>query len=460
MPTSFIQYFYYRGIYMKEKNLLIEGNPVRILVKFALPFLFSSVLQALYGAADLFIVGQYATSIDVSGVAIGSQVMQTLTAVILGITTGGTILIGQYLGAKKERDVAKTIGTFISFFSIFAFILTLIMVFSTNIIVKAMNTPLEAQKTAYDYLFICSMGLPFIMGYNILSGILRGIGNSRTPLIFVLVACVVNIGVDVVLVKSLGMGAKGAALATISAQGISFLLGVLYIWKNKFPFKFTKKNLWIFPKKLKYILRLGLPIALQDGLIGISFLIITRIINNMGVIASASVGVVEKIIVFAMLPTSSIAAAIAVITAQNIGAGKENRARRMLKIGIGVTFVLALVLFGIFQISPEKITGFFTIDKEVVYSASQYLKSYSTDCLLVCFIFNMNSFFSGAGSSLFPMIHSLIATFIIRIPLSLFLSKIENVTLFELGLAAPIATFFSLIMCIIYMKKWKFKERV
>lgn len=442
---------------MKQKNLLTEGSIFKSLMRFSFPFLLASLLQAFYGAADLFVVGQYADSAAVSAVAIGSQVMQTITGVILGITTGGTILIGQYLGARREKDMAKTVGTIICVFGLFSVVLTILMILFTNPIVRIMHTPAEAMKYTQQYIFVCSCGIPFIIGYNAVSGILRGMGDSKTPLYFIAIACVINITVDIILVDFFKMGAVGAAVATVGAQGISFLLAVLFLWKKGFPFEFGKKYIWLFPKKAKIIFHLGLPIALQDGLINISFLLITTIINTMGLTASAAVGVVEKIIVFAMLPPTAFASAIAVMTAQNIGAGKVERAQKSLYAGIACSLVIGIAFWVYSQIFPESITSLFSNDKKVIYTAAIYLKSYSLDCILVCFIFCMNSFFSGCGHPIFPMVHSLIATFLIRIPVSFFLSRIEGITLYKIGFGAPLATFISLIMCIIYMKygSWK-----
>lgn len=442
---------------MEQKNLLTEGSIFKSLMRFSFPFLLASLLQALYGAADLFVVGQYANSAAVSAVAIGSQVMQTITGVILGITTGGTILIGQYLGAKREKDMAKTVGTIICVFGLFSIVLTIFMTLFTNPIATIMHTPVESLKYTQQYIFICSCGIPFIIGYNAVSGILRGMGDSKTPLYFIAIACVINIAVDIILVDFFKMGAIGAAIATVGAQGISFILAVLFLWKKGFPFEFGKKYIWLFPKKAKIIFHLGLPIALQDGLINISFLLITTIINTMGLTASAAVGVVEKVIVFAMLPPTAFASAIAVMTAQNMGAGKIERAQKSLYGGIACSLVIGIAFWIYSQISPESITSLFSNDKEVIYTAAMYLRSYSIDCILVCFIFCMNSFFSGCGHPVFPMVHSLIATFLIRIPVSFALSRMKGITLFEVGFGAPLATFVSLIMCIIYMRygNWK-----
>ncbi|MBU3181076.1 MATE family efflux transporter [Clostridium psychrophilum] len=445
---------------MEQSNTLTEGRVIPTLLKFALPFLLASLLQALYGAADLLVVGQFSNSAQVSAVATGSQIMQTITGIILGLSTGGTILIGHYLGAKKHKDIAESIGTIICIFGIMAAILTVIMVLMTGTITNLMNTPTEAIKYTKQYIFVCSCGIPFIIGYNALSGILRGLGNSKAPLLFIAVACIINIIVDLILVCLFHMGAMGAAIATVSSQAISFILGIFFMKNKGFTFEFNRNYIRIETEKAKKIFKLGLPIALQDGLINISFIIITAIINKMGLTASASVGVVEKIIVFAMLPTIAFASSIAAMTAQNMGAKKPKRAKQCLYIGIACSLVIGIIFYIYVQLNPTSLTALFSKDIEVIETAALYLKSYSIDCILVCFVFCMNSYFSGCGNSLFPMIHSLLATFIIRIPLSYALSKIAGITLYAIGFASPLSTFASLVMCIIYMRSNRWNNNI
>lgn len=445
---------------MERSNLLTEGRIFSKLLKFAIPFLLASLLQALYGATDLFVVGQFSDSAGVSSVAIGSQVMQTITGIVLGITTGGTVLIAQYVGAKKDKDIAQTIGTMIFTFSVISVVLTAIMVLLTGNITNLLNTPAEAIKYTQQYIFICSCGIPFIFGYNAVSGILRGMGDSKTPLIFIAIACMINICVDFVLVGVFNMGAPGAAIATILAQAISLLLSVLFLKKKGFKLEFNRSYIRMDYIKASILFKLGLPIALQDGLINISFLVITAVINTMGLTASAAVGVVEKIIVFTMLPTIAFASAIAAMTAQNMGAGKPDRAKKCLYAGIGYSLIFGIGFYAYSQLSPTSLTALFSNDTAVIQMAALYLKSYSIDCILVCFVFCMNSFFVGCSHSMFPMIHSLMATFIIRIPIAFYLSKLAGTTLYEIGFASPLATFVSMVMCILYMssKKWKINK--
>lgn len=439
---------------------LTKGKISTTLLKFAIPVLFASLLQALYGAADLFVVGQFSDSAAVSAVAIGSQVMQTITGIILGISMGGTVLIGRRIGEKNAEGTAKAIGSLSILFILFAIILTPLMFLATNSAISLMNTPLEAISFTRQYIIICSLGIPFIIGYNAVSGIFRGLGDSKTPVYFVLIACIVNIIVDVVLVGVLKFGAIGAAIATISSQAISFIISLIYMIKKGFSFEINKKHFKLDKESVKYILIVGFPLALQDALVNISFLIITAVINTMGLVASAAVGVVEKIIIFAMLPPTAFGSAVSAMTAQNIGAGEIKRAKTVLRYGIIYSLIFGVLAMIYSQLYPETLTSIFSNDINVVKVAGEYLKSFSIDCIMVSFVFCMNGYFSGQGKSTISLIHSLIATFGFRIPLTYFISRIDGVTLYELGLAAPISTFVSIIICFGYFYWQNRKEKL
>ena len=433
---------------------LTKGKISTELLRFALPFLFASLLQAFYGAADLFVVGQFSDSASVSAVAIRSQVMQTITGIILGISMGGTVIIAKCTGENNNKGIAKAIGSLSSLFLIFAIILTPLMLILINSAVSLMHTPLEAVQFTTQYIFICALGIPFIIGYNAVSGIFRGIGDSKTPVYFVLIACIINIIVDIVLVGIFKMGAVGAAIATISSQAISFIFALVYMIKKKFEFKISRSDFKLDKESIKQILIVGSPLALQDALVNISFLIITTIINTMGLIPSAAVGVVEKIIIFAMLPPTAFGSAVSAMTAQNVGAGKPERVKKILCYGIIYSLTFGIVATIYCQISPESLTFIFSNDPKVVEVAGKYLRSFSIDCVMVSFVFCINGYFSGNGQSIISLIHSMIATFGVRIPLTYLISKIADVTLYELGFAAPSSTFVSILICFTYLY-WK-----
>ena len=431
---------------MKQLSLT-EGRVAPTLVRFALPFMLSSLLQSLYGAADLFVVGQYAGAAAVSGVSIGSQIMSTVTMLILSLSMGGTVLIGNCIGSRDEDGAATAIGTQASLFALFAVVLTPLMLFGTDVGVALMQTPPEAVADARDYVFTCSMGLPFIVGYNALSGIFRGLGDSKTPVYFVALATVINIAADFWLVGGLHMGSTGAAIATITAQGLSFVAALIFLMKKGFPFPFTRRHLRLNGRAARRILKVGGPLALQSTSVHLSFMIISAIINTMGLIASAAVGVTEKIMAFAFLPPDAFAAALAAMTAQNIGAGKPKRALEALKWSILFSLAVGLLVCGFANLFPEVLPAIFTTDGEVIWAAGLYMRTYSIDCILVAFVFSFNNYFSGCGNAVISMIHNVIATFAVRIPVTLLMRRVEGATLLHMGLAAPAASLLSVIIC-------------
>lgn len=437
---------------MENTQQLTEGKTGTVLLKFAVPFLISSFLQALYGAVDLFVVGRYADSAAVSAVAIGSQVMQTITGIILGISMGGTVLLGRRIGEQNLKGAARAVGTISILFTVMACILTPVMIFFTNFSVELMETPQLAVLPARTYIFLCSCGIPFIIGYNAVSGIFRGVGDSKTPVYFITLACVINICLDFALTGGLNMGAGGAAIATVTSQGVSFIASLFYMKKKGFTFPLRKNDIRFYGEEAKSILKVGCPLALQDALVNISFLAITAMINTLGLVASAAVGVVEKIIVFAMLPPSSFASAVAAMAAQNVGAGKYKRARASLWWGIGYSLIFGISVCVFAQLAPQLATAVFSKDQAVVTAAGQYFKSYSMDCIMVSFVFCMNSYFSGCGNSLISFAHSMVATFGVRIPLTYFLSRHVSGSLYTMGFAAPAATAVSLVICIFFLR--------
>ena len=439
---------------------LTEGKVAPTLVRFALPFMLSSLLQSLYGAADLFVVGQYAGAAAVSGVSIGSQIMSTVTMLILSLSMGGTVLIGNCVGQKNDEGAATAIGTMASLFGLFALLLTPLMLLGTDAGVALMQTPPEAVADTRDYVFTCSLGLPFIIGYNALSGIFRGLGDSKTPVYFVALATVINIVADFVLVGGLKMGATGAAIATVAAQGLSFLAALVWMCKTGFSFPFTRRHLRLDGHSAKRILKVGAPLALQSTSVHLSFLIITAIINTMGLIASAAVGVTEKIMAFAFLPPDAFAAAVAAMTAQNIGAGKPERALQSLKWSIVFSLVFGLLVCGFANLFPEVLPAIFTTDGAVIRAAGLYMRTYSVDCILVAFVFSFNNYFSGCGNAVISMIHNVIATFAVRIPVTLVMSRLPDASLLHMGLAAPAASLLSIFICAGYFLWLRKKTKI
>ena len=429
---------------------LTEGRVGATLIRFAAPYLLSSFLQALYGAADLFVVGRFTGSAAVSAVSTGSQVMQMITGLMLGVSMGGTVLIGRRVGESDPEGVARSIGALSVLLGLVALVLAPVVALLSGGAARLMRTPPEAMAMARDYIFICALGIPFITGYNAVSGIFRGLGDARTPLLFIAVACLVNVGADFLLVGGLKMGAQGAALATIAAQGISFFCALAYMRKRGFDFPLGRRHFRLERRAVKAILRVGVPLAAQDALVSLSFLLITAIINGLGLVASASVGVVEKIITFAMLPPSAFASAVATMTAQNEGAGLHDRALKALKCGIGYALAFGVLVCLYAQWRPQSLTAIFSGDDLVIEAAAGYLRAYAIDCIFVAFVFNLNAYFNGCGRSLISLAHSLAATFLARIPLSYAFSRLGGASLYPMGLAAPLASLLSIAILAVY----------
>lgn len=444
---------------MKEKMSLTEGNVYKTLLVFAVPFMLAQLLQALYGAVDLMVVGQFAATADVSAVSMGSQIMYLASFVVLGFATAVTVLMGQYFGAGQEKRLARLMGAAIVFFIFVSVLLSVLVAFFRRPIVAFMNTPAEAVEPALDYILICSIGLSFVGGYNVVCGILRALGDSKTPLLFVAIACVFNIVLDIVLVRNFHMGAGGAALATSFAQGISFLFSLIYLGKRGLGFPFSIRDIGLHWDQIWNIIKIGTPIVVQNSLTEMSFLLITMIINGMGLVVSAAVGVVGKLVGFLFIPTIGMSMAVSAMCAQNYGAGKFERARKCMKGGILFSFALGAVAVVCSWLFGAPMTSLFTSDPEVISQAALYLKTYSLDCVLVAVIFNMNGYFNGFGQTFFTMAHSLAATFLGRVPLTFLFSRMPGVTLFEMGLAVPGSTLISVILCIWYLQRMKRRRR-
>ncbi len=435
-----------------EQNLT-EGSIYKSLINFSVPFIIANIIQALYGTADLLIVGLFTDTAGLSSVAIGTQVMQIVNGLITGLTMGGTILVGQYYGAKKNRDTSETIGTMLCLGVLVSLLITGLMFILTKPLLNALRTPSEAYIDAMKYIMICSSGVIFITGYNSISAILRGLGDSKRPVYFIFVACVFNIVLDLILVGLFDMRAAGAALATVLSQGISMILAIRYLSKRKFIFEFTKENFIIKKDKILMLLKIGAPLSLQEVLLWVSFLFIAGLANSMGIAESAAVGIVAKFEVFSMLPPMSISYALAALTAQNIGANKPERAIKALKISILLSFICSLFFFAWAQIHPRSIMGIFKADTDVIKSGSEYLKTFSIDFILVAIKFNLNGYLNGSGRTNFTMINGILSSILVRIPVAFLMVVVIQKGLIGLGLTAPIASVTSIAVSIVYIRR-------
>lgn len=434
------------------KNELLKGNVLKTLIKFALPVFAAMFLQSLYGGVDLLIVGQFAQTADVSGVATGTVLMQTVTMVITGLAMGVTVYIGQKIGQGKKDEAGKAVGTGICLFAAVALILTLILFGFANRLAGLLHAPQEAFEQTTAYIRVCGLGMIFVVFYNLIGAIFRGIGDSKTPLLTVLVACIVNIAGDLLLVCVFGMGAMGAATATVLAQTVSVIVSFLIIKKKQLPFDYRKEYTYFDSEIIRRELQLGIPIALQEFLVGISFVVIQTAVNSIDVIASAGVGVAEKVCGFIMLVPSAYSQSISAFVAQNVGAGEHGRARKALKYGILTALCVAMVIATFTFIRGDLLAGIFSKDTEVIWQAHDYLKAYAIDTFLTSILFCFVGYYNGNGKTLFVMIQGLVGAVLVRIPVVLYMSSIAGVSLFQIGLSNPTSSIIQIILCVCYLK--------
>lgn len=435
---------------MNQSQNFTKGPILGPMIRFTLPILFAMLIQTLYGAVDLMVVGQFATSADVSAVSTGSQIMMTVTAVVASMSVGLTIIMGQKIGEGRPDDCAGVIGSGIWLFGGLSVILSVVMVAFSAQVCSLMHAPEEAFSQTVRYVTICSAGTIFIVAYNLVGSIFRGIGDSKMPLITVAISCVLNVIGDLALVAGLKMGAAGAAIATVAAQAFSVILSLLIVCKRGLPFRFGKAHLRPDGKMISRILSLGVPIALQEFLVSISFLVILSIVNSLGLIVSAGVGVAERLCGFIMLVPSSFMQCMSAFVAQNIGAGKPERAQKCMWYGMGTSLAIGLVMGYASFFHGDLLAGAFSRDPVVIGAAAEYLKAYAIDCVLVSFLFCFMGYFTGRGNTTFVMLQGIVGAFLVRIPFSWYMSIHFPDSLFRIGLATPASSLLQIILCAVY----------
>ena len=442
---------------MQKNSNFTEGKILLPLMRFMLPVLAALVLQALYGAVDLLVVGQFSLNEQVSAVATGSQIMHTITAAITGLAMGVTVLLGHQRGSRDDGAAGDTIGAGICMFLIVGVAVTAIMMCIARPFVTLMQAPKAAHGFTVEYVLICSAGTLFIAAYNVLGSIFRGIGDSRTPLMAVGIACAANIALDLLFVAGFGMGAAGAALATTLSQGLSVVISILIIRRRGLGFAFSRSQIRFNKPVIRRILTLGAPCALQDLLVSVSFLAILAIVNKIGVDESAGVGVAEKLCSFIMLVPSAYMQAMSAFVAQNIGAGKPERAKKTMYYGMISSLIFGVVMAYAAFFHGEALAAIFARDKNIIHHAAQYLKAYGIDTLLVSFLFCFAGYFNGCDRTAFVMLEGLVGAFLVRIPISFLMSLREGATLFEIGMAIPCSTVVQIVLCAVYYARMQKK---
>lgn len=436
-----------------QRNLT-TGSVWKNVARFSLPYLLSYFLQTMYGMADLFIIGQYGSVADTTAVSVGSQVMHMITVMIVGLTMGATVSIGQAVGAGNDDDTAAGVGSAAALFAALSIALTALLLLFVRPIVAATSTPAQAVEGTVRYLTICFIGIPFITAYNVLASILRGLGDSKSPMAFIAVACAANIALDYLFIGAMQMGPAGAALGTTLSQAISVAVALAVILRRK-GHAFARRDA-LRPQKnvISRILKIGAPIALQDGLIQIAFILITVIANRRGLTDAAAVGIVEKVISFLFLVPSSMLSTVSALGAQNIGAQKPERARQTLHCAIIMAAGFGLIVAVSMQFLSERVVALFTDTAQadgadVVRLGGQYLRGYVWDCVFAGLHFSFSGYFCACGRSGLSFLHNIVAIALVRVPGVYLMSQRFPDTLFPMGLATAMGSMVSVAVCVI-----------
>ena len=435
---------------MKSDNSdFTQGSILKKLSLFMLPILGALVLQAAYGAVDLLVVGRFGSTAGLSAVSTGSQVLNLVTFVVTQFAMGITVLIARYLGEKKPEYIGPVIGGGTVVFALISAVLFVIMVALARPISVLMQAPAEAVDLTASYVRICGGGIFFIVTYNLLSAIFRGLGDSKSPLLFVLVACIVNIVGDLVLVAGFGLDAAGAAIATVAAQAVSVVCAVVMLLKKGLPFQFHKSDFRLNTQCRKF-LGIGLPLAMQEFLTQVSFLALCAFVNRLGLEASSGYGVACKIVNFAMLIPSSLMQSMASFVSQNIGAGSKKRAKQAMFTGIGIGLVFGCAVFALVWCKGDLLAGVFTTDAAVIANAFAYLKGFAPETIVTAILFSMVGYFNGNNKTVWVMVQGLVQTLLVRLPMAYLMSIQPNASLTKIGLAAPTSTLVGIVLNVVF----------
>lgn len=443
-----------------EKSDFTQGSILKKLALFMLPILGALVLQATYGAVDLLVVGRFGSTSGLSAVSTGSQVLNLVTFVVTQLAMGVTVLIARYLGEKQPKYIGPVIGGAAIVFTIISVVLFAVIVGLARPISVLMQAPTEAVDLTTSYVRICGGGIFFIVAYNMLAAIFRGLGDSKSPLLFVLVACIFNIVGDLVLVAGFHLDAAGAAIATVFAQAVSVVCAIVILLKKDLPFKIQKSDLCLNSQCGKF-LSIGLPLALQEFLTQLSFLALCAFVNRLGLSASSGYGVACKIVNFAMLVPSSLMQSMASFVSQNIGAGNRQRAKKSMFTGIGIGLVIGSFVFALVMLKGDLLSSAFTTDAEVIANAYAYLKGFAPETLVTAVLFSMVGYFNGNNKTVWVMIQGLVQTLLVRLPMAYFMSIQPNASLTNIGLAAPTSTAVGIVLNVcffLYLERKSKKE--
>jgi len=443
-----------------EKNLS-EGSVVKNLILFSLPVLGSNFIQSIYTFVGMFVVGQFAGAAAMSGVTIGGQTTFILTQMIIGLCMGTSIVIGQYVGSGNHEELKKVTATIITLLLILSIVITIVSLIFADQILQLIQTPVESYKESRDYLIVTLVGMIFIFGYNAFAAILRGMGDSRRPFYFVLIASIMSIILDFVFIAGMGMSAFGAALSAVISQAASMIFCIIYMVKHDFSFDFRLSSFKIHKDQLKLILRFGLPPCIQNSVTSLSFIFITAMVNVVGgVNASAAVGAIGRFNGFGFMPVQALSMSISVMCAQNFGAGRLDRAVKSCWIGTSMAIVVSYSFFALLQVFPGQIVAIFSSEPAVIEAGITYIRTFSFEYLFIPFMFCLNGLFMGGGHTTFTLINSVLSSVLIRVPVSYLFGIYMGWGLLGIGMGAPGASLFIMVMIIGFLISGRWKQNV
>lgn len=440
---------------------LTTGSVPRRLIAFAAPLLASGLLQTVYNMVDAAVVGQVVGSTGLVAVSIGGDMLHTMTFVGMGFANAGQVIISQYMGAGRKDEIKKLIGTLFTFMLGVAAVLTVVCLLLSRQILDWMNTPAEAWQYTLDYMVVCIVGLIFIYGYNLVSAILRGMGDSRHPFVFISVATVINIVLDLLFVSVFQWAAFGAALATVIGQGASFLLSLVFLYRNRerFGFDFKRSSFRIYKEVFGPMIKLGIPLVFQSAAVHFSRLFISANINSYGVLAAAVTGIGSKLDTAINVFTGSMSTAGASMIGQNLGAEKYDRVSKVIGCAFIIDFVVFVVMAGGLFLFPEAVFGLFSSEAETIEAAMVYIPVAILSFGSCVFRSPMFSLISGSGYARLNLAVGLLDGFIARVGLSLLMGEVLHMGIYGYWYGGALAGYVPFFIGGVYYLSGKWRTR-
>ncbi len=436
---------------------LTVGKEARQIIIFALPMILGNVFQQLYNVIDSIIVGKYIGKEALAAVGASFPIIFVLISLVIGISSGATIIISQYFGAKQFKNVKKTIDTLFIFLFFASIVISLTGIFFSRSIFEAIRLPEEVIPQAVTYFNIFVGGIIMMFGFNATSAVLRGMGDSKTPLVFLIIATILNVILDLFFVIYLKMGIEGVAIATVISQGIAFFLGVLYLNKTHTIIRFSFKNLSFDRDIFRKSIRIGLPAGLQQTFVALGMIALFRIVNDFGTNAVAAYTAAHRIDLFASMPAMNIAAALSTFVGQNIGANKISRVIRGYRATLLLTSLISVFVSIIVIIFGRDLMMLFTNDTKVIEIGRSYLVIVCAFYVVFSAMFVTNGVLRGAGDTLIPMFITLFSLWLFRIPLAYLFSR--SIGTDGIWWSIPVAWASGFIFSFIYFLTGKWKNK-